>query len=120
MIKDAIDSFFAGILAKVGDAWSGLWAPISDAWPLWWSYGVFALILLGCLLVGFFLQFKWARLALGVVVLTAAGWLVGRTTMHSAMKAKLDAERARKTRNLPPPKPKPPVNDGRWNPFNKP
>src|SRR5688500_464570 len=116
MIQDAINSFFAGILAKLGDAWAGLWAPISDAWPLWWSYGVFGLIFLGCFAIGFFLQFKWARLALGVVVLGAGAWLFGRVGMYNEMKAKLDAQR-RKAKNLPPVKPKPPADDSRWKPF---
>jgi hypothetical protein len=93
-----IDDKLAEVRDKIGGAWADLWAPIWDGWPLWWSYGVFGLILLGCFAVGFFLQFKWARLALGVVVLTATGWLFGRTTMHSEMKAKLDEERARRKR----------------------
>jgi len=92
------DDKLAEIGGKVSEKWADLWAPISDAWPLWWSYGTFGLILLGCFAVGFFLQFKWARLALGVVVLAAIGWLFGRVTMYNEMKAKLDKERARRKR----------------------
>jgi hypothetical protein len=95
-IKGIIDQKIAELLAKIGGAWTDLWSPIFDGWPLWWSYGVFALILIACFAVGFFLQFKWARLALGVVVLGAATWLFGRVTMYNEMKAKLDAERARR------------------------
>lgn len=92
MIKEFLD----GIQTRIGDFWSGLWAPMFDGWPLWWSWGVFFLILLACLIVGFFLQFKWARAVLGIVVFGAAAWLFGRHTMYNEMKSKLDAERARK------------------------
>lgn len=98
MIADAIKSVLAEIGARISDYWLGLWSPISDAWPLWWSYGVFALIFIGCLLVGFFLQFKWVRAALGGVVLLAGAWLTGSVMMYGKMKAKLDAERARRRR----------------------
>lgn len=122
MIKDAINSFFAEILAKLGDAWTGLWAPISDAWPLWWSYGAFGLILLGAIGLGIvirlFLPGDWAKFPLLTVfvgILAAIGWLFGRVTMYNTMKAKLDAERKRKNKNLPPHKP--PSDDSRWKPF---
>lgn len=114
MINDWINSAWAAVLAKLGGAWADLWSPISDAWPLWWSWGVFVLILLGCLLIGFFLQFKWARLALGVVVVTAIGWLFGRTSMYGEMRAKLDAAKAK---NRPPVKPKVKQPDDTWRPF---
>jgi hypothetical protein len=112
MIKEAIEAFFAAIGAKLSGAWDWLLTPIWDGWPLWWSYGVFILILLACLLIGFFLQFKWVRLALGVIVLGAAAWLTGRHTMYGEMKAKLDAERAKK--KAPPAPPPEPRQDGGW------
>jgi len=96
MIQDAINSAIAALSDKIGGFWAALWAPISDAWPLWWSYGVFGLILIGCFAIGFFLQFKWVRAGLGVVVLIAGGWLFGRATMYDEMKAKLDAARKKK------------------------
>lgn len=98
MIADAINSALSEVWAKLIGTWSGLWSPIWDGWPLWWSCGVFGLILIACFAVGFFLQFKWARLALGVVVLGAGAWLFGRATMYSEMKAKLDAERKKRRR----------------------
>lgn len=97
-----IQEFLDAVTSRVGGFWTGLWAPMFDGWPLWWSWGVFVLILAACLVVGFFLQFKWVRAALGLVVGLAGAWLLGRHTMYNAMKAKLDAERARKV-----PKPRP-------------
>lgn len=98
MIADAIKSVLGDFWAQIVERWSDLWSPIFDGWPLWWSYGVFGLILLGCFAIGFFLQFKWARLALGVVVLAAGAWLTGRVTMYGEMKEKLDAERKKRKR----------------------
>lgn len=96
MINDAINQALAALGDKVGSFWAGLWAPISDAWPLWWSYGVFGLILIACFAIGFFLQFKWVRAGLGVVVLLAGAWLAGRATMYGDMKTKLDAAKKKK------------------------
>lgn len=95
-IGGIVDAKLAELWATLAQHWAVLWAPVWDGWPLWWSYGVFGLVLLGCLLIGFFLQFKWARFALGMIVLIAAGWLVGRHTMHTEMKAKLDAARKKR------------------------
>lgn len=95
-IGGIIDQKLAELWAAIGGKWADLWSPIWDGWPLWWSYGVFAAILVGCLLIGFFLQFKWPRLVLGIIVLAAGAWLFGRATMHAEMKAKLDAAKKRK------------------------
>ena len=108
MINEAIQSFLNAIGQKATDFWTGLWAPIFDSWPFWWSWGVFLLILLACFVIGFFLQFKWPRLILGLIVGGAAAWLFGRVTMYNELKAKLDAERKKK----PPPKPQEPQGGG--------
>jgi len=105
MINEAIQSFINAITDKLGSFWLDLWSPLSDAWPFWWSWGVFILILLACFVIGFFLQFKWIRLVLGVIVLGAAAWLTGRVTMYNEMKKKLEAERKKKSVPKPPPKP---------------
>ncbi len=98
MIQDAINSMWAALGDKIGGFWAGLWAPITDGWPLWWSYGVFGLIVIACFALAFFLQFKWVRLGLLVIIGLAGAWLFGRATMYNEMKAKLDAER-KKRRN---------------------
>lgn len=102
-IQDAINSAWAAVISKLGDSWAGLWAPISDAWPLWWSYGAFGLILLAAIGLGIvirlFLPSDWAKFPLITIfmgVLTAIGWIIGRVTMYSTMKAKLDAERKKR------------------------
>lgn len=92
------DDKLAEIWAKIGDKWADLWSPIWDGWPLWWSYGVFGLIFLACLVLAFFLQFKWVRLGLLVVIALAGSWLFGRHGMYGEMKAKLDAERKKRRR----------------------
>lgn len=97
-IGGMIDEQISRVKTWAGELWGDFWSPIFDGWPLWWSYGVFGLILLGCFAVGFFLQFRWARLALGVVVLGAGTWLFGRVTMYNEMKARLQAERAKRKR----------------------
>lgn len=96
MIQDAINSALAALGDKIGGFWAGLWAPISDAWPLWWSYGTFGLIVIACFALGFFLQFKWVRLALGIIIAGAGAWLFGRVTMYNEMKSRLDAAKKRK------------------------
>lgn len=102
-IQEAINSALASIGDKIGGFWLGLWAPISDAWPLWWSYGAFGLILLGAIGLGIvirlFLPSDWAKFPLITIfmgVLAAVGWIIGRVTMYSTMKAKLDAAKKRK------------------------
>lgn len=126
LIDEAISSFFAAIAEKLSGIWAGLWAPLLDGWPLWWSWGVFILIMLAAIAAGIvvrlFLPAEWAKiplLAIFVGILAAIAWLFGRHTMHTEMKAKLDAERARKA---PKPVQKPPDQDNggaTWNPFGK-
>lgn len=98
MINDAVNSAWSALMAKLGGAWAGLWSPITDGWPLWWSYGVFGLIFIGCLVLAFFLQFKWVRLGLLVIIGAAAAWLFGRVGMYNEMKARLDVERKKRKR----------------------
>lgn len=109
-----VDQMVTGILDTIqqyiADLWTGLWAPMFDGWPLYWSWGVFGCILLACAVVAIFVQFKWPRLALGLVVAGAGLWLFGRHTMYNEMKAKLNEERARKATK---PKPQDP-SDGGW------
>jgi hypothetical protein len=95
-IGGIIDTKLAELWAKVGDKWADLWSPISDAWPLWWSWGMFGLVVIGCLFLAVFLQFKWLRLGLLGVIVAAAAWLWGSVRMYGEMKAKLDAERKRR------------------------
>jgi hypothetical protein len=95
MINDAIQNAINAITSHIWAFWDGLWAPIFDSWPYWSSWGIFSLILLGCMVIGFFLNFKWPRLALGLIVAGAGAWLFGRTTMYNEMKRKLDAARER-------------------------
>lgn len=104
-MQDIINSMWSAIGDKIGGFWVGLWAPISDAWPLWWSYGVFGLILLGAILIGIlirlFLPSDWAKFPLITIfigILTAAGWLFGRVGMFNEMKARLDVERKKRKR----------------------
>lgn len=104
-IGKIVDDKVAEIASKVGDKWTDLWSPIWDGWPLWWSYGVFGLILLGAIGIGIvirlFLPGDWAKLPLlsmFVGILAAIGWLFGRVTMYNEMKTKLDAERAKRKR----------------------
>ncbi len=103
MIQDAINSALAALGDKIGGFWLGLWAPISDAWPLWWSYGVFGLILLCAIglgiLIRLFLPSDWAKFPLITIfigILTAIGWIIGRVGMYNTMKPKIDAARKKR------------------------
>lgn len=98
MIKDAINSVFADVAERANSIWTGMWAPISEAWPLWWSYGVFGLIVLACLFLAVFLQFKWVRAGLLAVIVGAGAWLLGSVMMYRTMKEKIDAERKKRRR----------------------
>ena len=93
MINEAINSLLAALQAKASGALDWLFAPIWDGWPLWWSWGVFGLVCLGCLFAGYFLPFKWTRAALGGVVALAGAWLAGRATMYRELKERLAKRR---------------------------
>lgn len=94
-----VDDAVGKVTGIFRDFWTGLWTPVLDAWPLWHAYIVFGIVFVVCLFLAFFLQFKWVRLGLLVIILLAGAMLTGQVTMYNTMKARMNEERARSKRH---------------------
>jgi hypothetical protein len=101
MIKELLDA--------IQQRLSEFFNPIVD-WifnPLWSWWAIFILIFAACVVIAYFLPFKWIRAALGFIVLLAGAWLAGGTMMYRDMKGRLEAERAKNKARTPRPAQKP-------------
>lgn len=71
--------------------------------PMWVWYGWGALAVAACLLIGFFLPFRWARAALLTILVVVWSYILGGRHMRQLsqaerdkLKAQLKAEKAKK------------------------
>lgn len=82
MIEQALNSVWQFFADK--------WAALIDPWIAglilfeWWA--LFVLFVAVCMLIGFFLPFKWIRAGLGGMVLLALAFVIGGTKMYRDLK----------------------------------
>lgn len=80
-----------GILNQIWAFFADKWTQFINPWIAdlllmeWWA--LFVLLAGVCVFVGFFLQFKWVRAALGGIVLGALLFVLGGTKMNRDMKS---------------------------------
>jgi hypothetical protein len=86
VVQEFIDAITARLQDIFGSAWHWLIEPL---YLLEW-YAWLALILGGCLLIGYFAPFKWVRAALGLVLLVASAFVAGGTAMWRHMRRQRD------------------------------
>lgn len=84
-----IQEFTHSVLTAIGSWFGGLFSGLADYAYIgeWWA--VAAAILVGCLLVGFFLPWNWARAVLGFIAWTAivAAWAATRVWLRMRRRA---------------------------------
>lgn len=110
LIDEAVNKFFEGLGGFIKSLFGGAFDAVSDYIYIseWWLG--FVVTLMVCVIIGYFLPFKWVRAALGFIVWTAlvAAWVATIVWKHM---------RDEKKPPLPKlaPRPPPPQQNWPWN-----
>jgi len=95
-----INEFFDALTQRI----AGLFAPLFDYLYLGGWYVALVALIVVCGIIGWFFDFKWVKVVLGVVVLIAGAFVAGGTTMLKHMR-----------KEPPPAPPRAPKPDDKWN-----
>ena len=90
MGDNLIGQVLDNVQERISAAWEWLWD------PLWQWYAVGVAILIGVMLIAYFLPFKWVRAALGGFLLLVGAYIAGGRHMRQTYKDRLEEERAKR------------------------
>jgi hypothetical protein len=85
-----IDEFWDGLFGRL----QGLWDFVTDPLWMWYFWGFVFFIV--CVIVAYFLPFKWVRAGLGGAVLLMLAFVFGGKRMHDDMQAQVEREKQKR------------------------